>query len=198
MNTGPITKNSIPPTMKIGIAAIFAAIGMFGSFRSIIIPDVPTSAVAVTISSFFGLLVIFLSDRLQGFDFSKLKLEMQKIEEAREEVEDKREEVARIALATAEITAFMAAFHRRLGSERSHDLEASWLESRVASLLKDAEIPYTEQNRVFRWLNEVRAMDAIEDRNESNAVWERVWDEVESEIKMANKPAHSNPMPASS
>ena len=114
------------------------------------------------------------------------------VEAARQEVTAKQEEVTRIALAIGEITVFLAAFHRRMGSERNHDLEQKWLQQRVLRMLAESNISGAEREHVFRWLREIESMDAIKDKPESMAYWNRIWDRIEEETEEANKARLSN------
>ena len=86
MSTGDISKNIATPQMKYGIAMIFAAIAVFGSFRLITVAESSGFALTVTLGSLLGLLAIFLSDRLAILDLKGIKIEMQKVEDARREL----------------------------------------------------------------------------------------------------------------
>jgi predicted RNase H-like nuclease (RuvC/YqgF family) len=139
-----------------------------------------------------GLIVAFI-DRVLKFSFKDLSVEFAKVEQARIEVEATREEVERIAISIADITGFLAAFHRRLGSEQSHKLEAEWLEAKISTLLQETQISSEVREKAFRWLRAVRHMDAMKENGEkSNDEWDRVWATVEEEIKEANKASRTN------
>ena len=146
---------------------------------------------SVTLVSLCALLIIFFGDSVDWFDLKNLKVQMRQVEAARQEVAAKQEEVTRIALAIGEITVFLAAFHRRMGSERNHNLEQKWLHQRVSRMLAESNISDAEREHVFRWLRETESMDAIKDKPESMACWNRIWDRIEQETEEANKTSHA-------
>lgn len=164
-------------------------IGIAGSvqlLRSQLVSEASFLAL-VSVTVLLGLIVAFI-DRVLRFSFKDLSVEFARVEQARIEVEATREEVERIASSIADITGFIAAFHRRLGSEQSHKLEAAWLEAKISTLLRDTNISSEVRDRAGRWLRAVRHMDAMKENGEkSNDEWDRVWATVEEEIKEANK-----------
>lgn len=188
-NQEPRAKNQdfkergVSPIAKFGIAIIFAVIGIFGAFKLIVGDSTTIAGGLITTVALCGLLIIYFSDAVDWFDLKNLKVQMRKVEDARLEIEQKEAEISRIALATAEIAIFFAAFHRRLGSTRTRELENRWLENRLGQLLSDSSIDYSERNNAFRWLREVKAMDTIENDEERKKKWERIWDRVEAEMK---------------
>jgi hypothetical protein len=191
--TGDISTKSIPPAAKIGIAIIFAAIGVFGSFRLITAESSSIAGGVVTGVALCGLLIIFFADVIDWFDLKKLKVQMRKVEEARKEVEEREREVAGIALAMAELTNFIAAFQGRFGDERTNALEREWLQYRTRKLLVESGVSGDEMAHASRWVDAIKRMDSMKDTKEGEGEWDRIWDRVEAEIKEANKPRHSNP-----
>lgn len=194
MSAGDISKSRTPPAIKLISTITFVIIGISGSIRLITVDSWQAGLLAVTLVSLCALLIIFFGDSVYWFDLKNLKVQMRQFEAARQEVAAKQEEVTRIALAIGEITVFLAAFHRRMGSERNHDLEQKWLHQRVTRMFSGSNISESERDQVFRWLREIEAMESVKDKPESMAVWSRIWDRVEEEIEEANKtrmaPAH--------
>jgi hypothetical protein len=142
------------------------------------------------LSVLIGFLILW-KDRILSVSFKDLSVQLAKIEETRIEVEAKREEIERMAVSIADMMGFLAAFHRRLGSEKSHKLEAEWLEANIDLLLRDSQVGSDVREKAFRWLRAVRYMDGMERGEKSNDEWNRVWSMVEEEIKEANKTSHA-------
>lgn len=88
MINGDIIKKSAPNKMKIGIATIFSAIGVFGSFMLITGKSSTGGAGWITGIALCGLLVIFFGDVIDSFDFWNLKVQMRKVEESKKEIEE--------------------------------------------------------------------------------------------------------------
>lgn len=192
--TGDISTKSIPPAAKMGIAIIFAAIGVFGSFKLITAESSTIAGGVVTGVALCGLLIIFFADVIDWFDLKNLKVQMRKVEEARKEVEEREREVARIALAMAEITNFIAAFQGRWGSERTSRLQKEWLKIRTKRLLTESGVEGADLDHASRWVSAVERLDALrrdeppiedepEEEDESTSEWDRLFDQIEDEIK---------------
>lgn len=170
----------------------FAIIGISGSIRLITTDSSSAGLLAVTLVSLCALLIIFFGDSVDWFDLKNLKVQMRKVEEARKEVEEREREVARIALAMAELTNFIAAFQGRFGDDRSNSLEREWLQYRTRKLLLESGVSGEEMAHASRWVDAINRMDSMKGTKEGEGEWERIWDRVEEEIKEANKAAHSN------
>jgi hypothetical protein len=191
MSTGDISKSKTPPAIKWGSAITFAIIGISGSIRLITIDSSPAGLLSVTLVSLCALLIIFFGDSVDWFDLKNLKVQMRKVEEARKEVEEREREVARIALAMAELTNFIAAFQGRFGDDRSNALEREWLQYRTRKLLLESGVSGDEMNHASRWVDAINRMDSMKDTKEGEGEWGRIWDRVEQEIKEANKTSHA-------
>lgn len=175
---GAANTKIVNPAMKYGIALIFSIIGISGSIRLIVSESSsPGSMLALTLS-IFGLLVIFFADRIEWFDFKALRVHLREVQEAKKEVED-------VALALAEITAFLAAFHRRMGGEESHRIETDWMQSRVERLLDGMKADSAVRKKILYYLHQVREMDTVRESDSNRGLnrWNEIWKEVESEIK---------------
>jgi len=132
-------------------------------------------------------LIIAFIDRIVSFSLRDLKVELAKVESARKEVEQREKDVRRVAIAIAEITAFLAAFHRRMGSQESFQIETQWLQSRIESLLRDVSIAQEEKAKVLRYLRRVREMDSHKDRDPTafSAHWDQIWTDIKTEAENA-------------
>ncbi len=98
IKTGDISTKIIPPAAKIGIAIIFAAIGVFGSFKLITSESSTVGAGVVTGVSLCGLLIIFFADVIDWFDLKNLKVQMRKVEESKKEIEELAYLTVRLAM----------------------------------------------------------------------------------------------------
>jgi hypothetical protein len=117
------------------------------------------------------------------FDLRGLKIEFAKVESARKEVE-------RVATALAELAIFLAAFQRRFGSDETQAIEVRWLAQKVGRLLDGIGAPVSERQRVFRYLDAVKRIDAIRetDKAAADAVWADTWRQIASETASPPKP----------
>lgn len=183
--SGESSANTMPPAIKYGIAAIFAIVGISGSVKLMVSESSSSSIIILVSVSFFSLLLIFFGDQVDWFDLKNLKVKMRKIEAARKEVEEREKEVRRVALAISEITVFLAAFHRRLGSDETHELEVEWLKKKVRQLLTESSASVDEQSRAFRFLREIEEMDRIKetDQKASEVRWNAIWAMIKDEIQ---------------
>ena len=196
MSTGHIIK-AAPRTKgsaaRIAATLIFTMIGIAGSVQLLRVQLISEASFVVlaSIVVFFTIVVVFF-DRVLKLGFKDISVEFARVEQARIEVEATREEVERIAIAIADITGFLAAFHRRLGSDSSHKLEVKWLEAKISALLKDTQISNEVREKAFRWVRAVKHMDTMKENGEkSNGEWDRIWSTVEEEIQEANKTSHA-------
>jgi hypothetical protein len=180
------------PTIRIIAATTFMLFGVLGSLK------LKTSAVIGEPSFIFILCITVLAsmfiafyDRIGSLSLRDLKLEMAKVESARYDVEQRQKEVREIATSLAEITTFIAAFHRRIGSDESHALEVQWLSVKVRRLLESVGADDKERKRIFRYLDEVRQMDEVkaDDRAAGKSRWDSIWSTIKDEIERDNKTA---------
>ena len=116
-------QNNVAPVIKYGIAAIFAIIGVSGSFKLIVYGSSSSSSVAALVSvSLFGLLLIFFGDQVDWFDLKNLKVKMRKIEEARAEIQKREKRVTDIAriLSEERLRSTLSALHRSYSFKQFH------------------------------------------------------------------------------
>jgi len=168
----------VNPTIKYGIAFIFALIGISASVRLIAFDSgVPGATVAAGLSV-FGLLVIFFADRVDWFDVKSFKVQLRKVEKARQEVED-------VALILAEITSFIAAFHRRIGSQEKYDLEKKWMQAKIEELLNGMDAESKTRESVLSYLTKAEELDIIKRDGTGNTeeFWDEIWKDIETNIK---------------
>ncbi|QTN32872.1 hypothetical protein HZ994_11225 [Akkermansiaceae bacterium] len=167
------------PKTRIAAAIILSLIGVAGSTGLIVSGLIgELSFVLLLVSSaFIGLVVAFI-DRIQSFSLRELKVEMAKVEAARQEVED-------IAMTLAEISVFFAAFNHRFGSEESHRIEREWITTKVHNLLDSIQQDTATKEKVLRYLTDVQKMDAMResDSEAGDAIWDAMWKTIEDESK---------------
>lgn len=167
------------PKARIAAAIILSVIGIVGSIGLIAFGLIgELSFVLLLISSvFIGLVVAFI-DRIQSFSLRELKVEMAKVETARQEVED-------IAMTLAEISVFFAAFNHRFGSKESHRIEREWITTKVHNLLGSIKKDTATKEKVLGYLTEVQKMDALResDSDEGDAMWHAMWKTIEDDSK---------------
>jgi len=100
---GDIIKKTAPNRMKIGIAAIFTAIGVFGSFMLIMDLSSGGGVGWITGMALCGLLVIYFGDVIDSFDFWNLKVQLRKVEDTRIEIENREKRINELALLVADL-----------------------------------------------------------------------------------------------
>ena len=146
----------------------------------------PSFIILVCVSLISAFVVAFI-DKISSFSLRDMTVELARVESARKEVEQKEKDVRQVAIAIAEITVFLAAFHRRMGSEETHLLEAQWLNHRAEMLLGDLSIGDAEKRRIMRYLLQVDEMDSLKktDRDGSLAKWNHIWAGIRDEVKGA-------------
>ena len=183
------SNNPKSPQLTQIIAAIIIGIGgIAGAYLLLSARKISeaTFVILFSITVITALVVAFI-DRVQSFSLRDLRVELAKVENARREVEEKERQVHGVAMTLAEITVFLAAFHRRLGSEESQELENEWLGKRVADLLAVSKASEEERSHVFRFIREVEEMDLLRktDQKASEAKWNTIWERVRNEIKIS-------------
>ena len=182
------TTRILGKTGRIIIAVLFAVGGTFGAYKLISLHQIsePSFVIFVCVA-IIGAFVIGFVDRIQSFSLRDLRVEMAKVEAARQDVEAREQEVRRIALTLAEVTMFLAAFHRRLGSEESHAIEQKWLESKIRKLLSEVAAVPAEEAKVFRFIRAVHEMDLQRsaDPKQSEHTWDKIWEDISREIDKA-------------
>lgn len=145
--------------------------------------------VLVSLSAVLGLVVAF-SERLQSVSLKDLEIKLAEVESSREEVKHREQEVRRIATAVAEITVFIAVFHRRLVEDEQRELEIQWLTQRVNALLDGMRSSDTERGRVFQYLAAVKKIDPLyeSDKTAFAAAWKSLWKKIEEDIRAMKIP----------
>lgn len=173
-------------TGRIITALLVGAGGPVGAYKLLLLHQIsePSFIILVCVA-IIGAIVIGFVDRIHSFSLRDLRVEMAKVEAARQDVEDREREVRRIALTLAEVTMFLAAFHRRLGSDESHAIEQRWLESRIKQLLSEITAAPAEEAKVFRFISAVHEMDLQRsaDPEQSQHTWDRIWEDISREIE---------------
>ena len=110
----------------------------------------------------------------------ELKIEMAKVEAARQDVEAREQQVRRTALALAEITVFLTTVHHRFVNEETHALESRWFNHKVSELLDMVAASSAERTHTFRLYESLKQIDALRDKDPeaSSKLWDSTWKEI--------------------
>ena len=95
----------------------------------------------------------------------------------------------------AELTNFGAAFHGRIGSDRSNRLHRDWLRFRTRKMLKESGVSHEDMVHTSRWVAAVERMDAMKEEGDAGGEWNRIFDRVEAEIKEGEQAGGGQPPP---
>ncbi len=88
-----------------------------------------------------------------------------------------------MAKVMSEITAFVAAFLRRAGSEETLHLEQEWLRRKTDELLTLAEGDEAIRTKALRYIEGVRQMDRLgTNTDEGQKLWGELWKGVKKDL----------------
>lgn len=95
--TGAINPVIAIAVMKNGAAAIFATIGISGSFVSMVRVEPSGWLITMVIASYFCFLMVFFSDRVESFSLRKLEAKLSDVEKLAVEAEKTANQAIQIA-----------------------------------------------------------------------------------------------------
>lgn len=123
------------PTRRVVLAIILAIVGIAGSLWLFLPhPISEASFVAFVFGSIICGLVVAFADRIQSISLRELKVEFERVQEARKEVEERERRVTAIASILSDITEKVASRHGLIIGDAVREEDKRWLEEKRSEL----------------------------------------------------------------
>lgn len=128
-------------------------------------------------------LALYFGPRLKSVDLRALKMELAKVEGARQDVVEKAGEVRTLARRLAELIAFTQAWSNRVGDDTGNALRRQWLDAKLQQLAEAIALEGKQVQDITRYTRGLAQLDGEKDPQRRAEQVARLYDMLRSDIE---------------